>query len=146
MKANLRDGRDPVKSRQLGRAAAVSASDTTFGGMAEDWLARRRRDWSKIHYATSRRALERDVLPFLGRLPISDITPAMIARVIEAVTRRGARDAAAKVLWHCICVFRLAQARGLCLENPAVPVREVLPRRKEVQRRPAPVPTIAASG
>lgn len=137
VKAYLREGRDPVKARQLGRAAASTASDTTFASVTEDWLARRRRDWSRIHYTTSRRALERDVLPFLGKLPVSDITPAMVARVIEAITGRGTRDTAAKVLWHCVCIFRLAQARGLCQENPAVPVREVLPRRKAVRRRPA---------
>lgn len=67
VKAYLREGRDPVKARQLGRAAASTASDTTFGGAAEDWLARRRRDWSKIHYETSRRALDRVTLAMAGK-------------------------------------------------------------------------------
>jgi integrase len=137
VKAYLREGRDPVKAWQLGRAAMATASDTTFDGVASDWLARRKRDWSSVHYDTSRRALDRDVLPFLGRLPVSDITPAMVARVIEAVTRRGAHDTAGRTLQHVTCVFRLAQARGLRSDNPAVPVREVLARRKPVQRRPA---------
>jgi integrase len=61
----------------------------------------------------------------------------MVAKVIEAVTKRGANDTASKILWHCICIFRLAQARGICHENPAVPVREVLPRRKPATGRPA---------
>ncbi len=137
VKAYLHEGRDPVKARQLGRAAMATASDTTFGGVTADWLARRKRDWSTVHYDTSRRAFDRDVLPFLGRLPVSDITPAMVARVIEAITRRGAHDTAGRTLQHVSCVFRLAQARGLRADNPAAPVREVLARRKPVQRRPA---------
>jgi integrase len=137
VKSHVREGRDPLKARLLTRAAAETSSDTTFGGATESWLQKRRKDWSDIHYQKSRRALERDILPLLGRLPIAEITPAMVARTIEAITKRGAGDTASKILWHCICIFRLAQARGLCLENPAVPVREVLPRRRQHSQRPA---------
>lgn len=137
VKNYLREGRDPLKARQLNRATAATASHVTFAGATTDWLTKQQKDWSEIHYDRSRRALERDVLPLLGKLPVAEITPAMVAQAIEAVTKRGAADTAAKILWHCICIFRLAQARGLCLENPAVPVREVLPRRKAQTGRPA---------
>lgn len=137
VKAHLRDGRDPLKARQVSRAEAATASDNTFAGVAADWLAKRKRDWSAIHYEKSKIALERDVLPVIGRLPVADITPAIMAGVIEGITKRGVRETAAKILWHCVCVFRFAQARGLCRDNPAMPVRELLPRRRHVTRRPA---------
>lgn len=137
VKAHLRKGDDPMKVRQLTRAAAEASSDSTFTGAANAWLEGRRKDWVPLHYAKSRRALERDVLPLLGKLPIADITPAMIARTIEAITKRGAAETASKTLWHLICIFRLAQARGLVRENPAVPVREVLPQRRLHRPRPA---------
>jgi integrase len=137
VKAHLREGRDPLKARQVNRAAATSASGNTFATAAADWLATRKHDWSAVHYDTTRRALERDVLPFIGRLPVDSISPAMVAAIIKSVIHRGARDTAGKILWNCICVFRLAQANGLCRDNPAVPVREILPKRNEVSRRPA---------
>lgn len=137
VKAHLREGRDPIKARQLTRAAAEASSDSTLSGAAIAWLEERRKDWVPLHYDKSRRALERDVLPLLGKLPIADITPAMVARTIEAITKRGAAETASKTLWHLICIFRLAQARGLVRENPAVPVREVLPRRRPHKQRPA---------
>ena len=137
MKAHLSEGREPVKARQLSRATTATASGSTFGGAAESWLAQRQKEWSPLHYEKSKRALERDVLPLLGKLPIADVTPAMVARAIETIMKRGAAETASKTLWHCVCIFRLAQARGLVRENPALPVREVLPRRKLRGQRPA---------
>lgn len=137
VKAYLREGRDPVKERELSRAAAAVASGQTFESLAADWLAKQRKDWSAVHYAKSSRALERDVYPRLGSLPVREITPAMVAGVVEAIVKRGARDTAAKVLQHIGGVFRLAQARGMRDDNPAAPVHEVLPAKKQQTRMPA---------
>jgi len=136
-RGHLKEGRDPVMVRRVQRADATTASAETFEGFAHDWLERQRGQWSKVHYVKSKRALERDVLPKLGKLAIQDISPKMVAAVIEAVARRGARDTAAKVLWHCSGVFRLAQARGAISSNPADPAREVLVRKRPTRRTPA---------
>lgn len=139
VKDRLRMGSDPVQARKLSRAAAVASSGNTFATVAQDWLERKRQGWSQIHFDTTSRAIERDVLPLLGSLPVADITPAMVAKVVEEIVKppREAIDTAGKVLWNVESIFRLAQARGLCRENPAVPVREVLPRKKQAGRRPA---------
>jgi integrase len=137
IKLLIRQGRDPVKDRQLGRAAAAVASGQTFESLAADWLVKQRKDWSSIHYDKSSRALERDVYPRLGNLPVNDITPAMVAGAIEAIVKCGARDTAAKVLQHIGGVFRLAQARGMRDHNPSEPVHEVLPVKKQPRRMPA---------
>ena len=137
VKAQLREGRDPVTARRVTRAAASIASDNAFGTVATDWLERQRVHWSDVHYTKSKRALERDVLPLLAKLPVTEITPVMVASIIETIVRRGARDTAAKVLWQVSGVFRLAQARGLCTANPAEPVREVLAKKQKSRRTPA---------
>jgi integrase len=135
----LRQGRDPVQERRLNRAAAVVSSGNTFAAVAQDWLERKRQGWSEVHYRTTKQAIERDVLPHLGALPVADITPAMVVKAIEEIFKppREAIDTAGKVMWNVESIFRLAQARGLCRDNPATPVREVLPRKKRPGRRPA---------
>ena len=139
MRAVLRDGRDPIQAREVDRASAIKASGDTFKAMSEEWLRQRKKQWSGIHHEKSERAIERDVLPELGRLPMREITPAMVTRVIEGIASRGAVDTAGKVRHHVGGIFRLAQARGLCdyRENPAEPAREVLPRKSQTKRRPA---------
>ena len=88
IKARIRQGQDPVQGRQLLRATAAASSGQTFETVAADWLSAQR--WSEIHREKSSRALERDVYPRIGRLPVRDITAAMVASVIETVVKRGA--------------------------------------------------------
>jgi integrase len=137
VKAHLREGRDPLQARDVERAEAVVAGDNTFASVAADWLAARRKDWSDVHFTKSSQALERDVMPTLGALPVAEITSAMVSSVIARVMERGVRDTASKILWHCVCVFRFAKAKGLCSDNVAEAVREMLPRRRVTSRRPA---------
>lgn len=137
IKAHLRSGRDPVQARRLSQVANAAASGDTFAVVAADWLARKKKDWAAIHYTKSSRAIERDVLPRIGKLPVREITPAMVASVVEAILKRGAKDTAGKVLQHIGGIFRLAAARGLRNDNPAESVHEVLPGRRQGGRMPA---------
>ena len=137
LRAQLREGRNPTDARRLRRADAVAAAADTFESVARAWLASQKPDWSAVHYEKSERAIERDVLPRLGKLPVSEITPAMVTSVVKSITARGARDTASKILQHIGGIFRSAQAHGLCRDNPATATREILPRRKEQKRRPA---------
>ena len=137
VRAHLREGRNPLQARETRRAAAVASSAQTFEAVARDWLKKRHKQWGAVHYDKSERALERDVFPDLGELPVADIRPAMVSKIIEDIAARGAVDTAGKVLQHIGGVFRLAQARDLCTDNPALPVREVLPKRSKTKRRPA---------
>jgi hypothetical protein len=137
VKTLLREGRDPVQDRRLERANAIASSGETFKSVAALWLAKQKAQWSPIHFEKSSRAFDRDVLPRIGNLPVKDITPQIVAGVIEAILKRGVRETAAKVLQHINGVFRFAQARGLRSDNPAEPVPEILPPRGQPGRLPA---------
>lgn len=92
VKSHLREGRDPLKARLVSRAEAATASDNTFAGVASDWLAKKRRDWSQIHNEKSKIALERDVLPAIGRLPVAEITPILPVTVSHFQPALTSRD------------------------------------------------------
>lgn len=134
VRAQLRGGLDPLIA-DVDRAASA----TTFGAVVVQWLQKRRGDWSGIHFEKTVQAFDRDVLPKLGNLRIADITPAVIAPVIEAIAKRGSLETAAKVLQHVGAVFRFAEGKGLsgANGNPATPVRELLPRKRAHSQRPA---------
>jgi integrase len=97
----------------------------------------KRKEWSARHYTKSARAFERDIYPALGNLPISSITPAIVAKAIEDIHKRDVLETATRILQHLNGVFRYAQAKGLCRDNPALPARELLPRKKDSGRMPA---------
>lgn len=137
VRALLRAGQSPAHTRRMQRAAAAFAADNTFGAVARVWLEKKRGEWSKVHYDKSKRALERDVLPVIGRLPVAEISSGMVAGVVQSVAKRGVADTASKILQHIGGVFEYAQALDLCKSDPSIPVRQLLPKRRAVVRRPA---------
>jgi integrase len=137
VKALLLENKDPVTERRVNRAASVAGSDNTFKAVAQEWLTMKQREWSTVHHAKSQRALVRDIYPALGNLPIASVTPAIVAKAIEDINKRDVLETATRILQHLNGVFRYAQAKGLCRDNPAAPAREVLPRKKDSRRMPA---------
>lgn len=137
VKSLLLEGKDPVSARRVNRAVAAVDTDNTFKAVAADWLNMKKREWSARHFVNSARALERDIYPAIGKLPVSEISPAMVAQAIEKITKRDVLETATRILQHVNGVFRYAQAKGLCRDNPAGPAREIVPRKKDSGRLPA---------
>lgn len=133
----LRQHKDPVAERRLNRAAMAASTENSFRIVAQDWLSKKQKEWSPGHHLKSARALERDIYPALGNLPIASITPAMVAKAVEDIHKRDVLETATRILQHMNGVFRYAQAKGLCRDNPAIPAREILPRKKDSGRMPA---------
>jgi integrase len=109
----LKVGLEPVRTRRLDRAAEVASSNATFASVAEEWLRKEEATWSQVHARKARRAIERHVLPVLGKLPVRDITPAIVGDMIEAIQARGVRETAMKILQHVRSIFRYATARAV---------------------------------
>ncbi len=137
VKALLRENKDPVTQRRINRAETSASSDNTFEAVACEWLSMKNKEWSAGHYTKSSRALERDIYPTLGKLPIANITPAIVAKAVEDINKRDVLETATRILQHLNGVFRYAQAKGLCRDNPALAAREILPRKKDNGRMPA---------
>ena len=137
VKSQLLEHKDPVDVRRVNRATAATNANSTFKAVAREWLTMKRTEWSGVHYTKSVRALERDIYPAFGNLPIASITPAIVAKAIEEIQKRDVLETATRILQHLNGVFRYAQAKGLCRDNAAGPAREILPRKKDKGRMPA---------
>jgi integrase len=137
IKRLLKEGRDPVQARRVDRAERIASSGETFADLVQTWLKKQKPTWSAIHYDKSSKAIERHVTDAIGKLPVRDITPAMVSSIIERVQAGGKRETAAKLLQHTRAIFRLAAAKGLRDDNPAEAAIEVLAPVGNVKRRPA---------
>jgi integrase len=137
VKALVRQNKDPVSERHLRRAEGAAAVAQTFGAVAAEWLGRKKKEWSDQHHYKSARAFERDVLPYLGNLPIASISTAMVATAMEKIAARNALETAKRVLTQVSGVFSLAMAKGWCNTNPATDAGAVLPRKNTPGRMKA---------
>jgi integrase len=119
----LRDGRDPSVERQ---AARVGARTDTLETVAREWYGRWRQDKAESYHAVVWRALERDVFPRLGQVPVGELEPVTILPVLRAVEARGAIETAHRIKGYLGLVCRYAVATGRAVRDPTADLRGAL--------------------
>jgi len=107
---SIDDGLDPSHIRKEEKAAAEGSD--TFKAIAVEWLAKWTPGKAPKHAEKVKRWLEKDVYPWLGDVPINDIEPKDVLRVLRRVEDRGAVESAHSIRQHCGQVFRYAVASG----------------------------------
>jgi integrase len=119
-------GADPVLTRQVERLSSRFDTSASFEVTALEFHATKKVGWSD-HYA--KRWLERlgkDVFPWLGKLPLSQIGAPMLLQTLRRVEARGARELPHSLLEACSQVFRYGVSTGRCERNPAADLRGAL--------------------
>jgi integrase len=113
----LANGIDPMADRKEKKAATHANAENSFKGIALMWIDHWRADKSARHVDATRRRLEANVFPKLGRRPIADIQPPEITAVVLKINER-APDLAKRALQSIGQIFRFAVARGYAKVNP----------------------------
>lgn len=105
----IADGIDPSEHRKATKAARVQDVENSFEIIAREWGIKKIETWEGKHNR-SRRLLERNVFPWLGNRPITDILPIEILKCLTRVEDKGTIETAHRVLNVCSQVFRYAVA------------------------------------
>lgn len=108
----LAEGIDPSAAKQEEKAAQVAASASTFEVVAREWLDKTKADRMASTHAKVTTWLEKDVIPFIGKMPISTIGPRDVLAALRHMEGRGALDSVQRVKQICGQVFRYAVATG----------------------------------
>lgn len=115
-------GLDPCQHKQMSRAAASETGRNTFVVVAQEWLARKKDGWSESHTERTEGCLNRDILPWLGKLHIDHITPHDIIKVAQRVEERGAGETARRVKQCIDQIYRYAVTLHMAQRNPAADI------------------------
>lgn len=86
-------------------------------------------------------SLERLVYPAIGRVPIDEITRAMLVDVVQAIERKGITETAYRVAGRIGMVFDYAVDAGIIQAHGAAKLTRILPPRKRVQAMASIAPT-----
>lgn len=133
----LREHRDPALEAHKRKIAAHAAAGATFERYALLWHEAQKERWSPVQVRKVEQALRRDILPDLGRLPISEVDGPMILKVLRAVERRGAIDTAKRLRQHASAIFQFGMAEGVCASDPAAGIVKALKPTPPPGRQPA---------
>ena len=108
----LADGIDPGAAKQEEKAAKLAAAANTFEVVAREWLEKSAAERMASTHTKVTTWLEKDVFPYIGRMPISAIGPRDVLAALRHMEGRGALDSVQRVKQICGQVFRYAVASG----------------------------------
>lgn len=104
-KAQKTGGNDPIKARKVAKLM-TDTTDQTFKAMALEWFELQRPNWSESYAVRHRRNLDKDLFPYVGALPMTEIHPMQVLTAVQAVEKRGSLEAARRVLDTASQVFK----------------------------------------
>jgi integrase len=122
----IKAGEDPALEKKREKMAKQIDAAQTFQAEAIIW-----------HGVNVLRALERDVFPFVGSLPLKEIDAPILLECLKRIEGRGALETAHRVRQNVEAVFAYAMAHGRALENPACIVAPALEPVPQAENMPA---------
>lgn len=122
----LAAGIDPSENRKAQKAAHADRTANSFETVAREWFAKHSATWAPSHASKILQRLEKDVFPWIGGKPISDITAPALLAVLRRIEDRGALDTAHRAHQNCGQIFRYGVATGRCDRDPSGDLRGAL--------------------
>ncbi len=104
----LAEGVDPSAAKKEEKAANLATAANTFEVVAREWLEKTKADRMASTNGKVTTWLEKDVFPYIGKMPISTIRPLDVLGALRHMEGRGALDSVQRVKQICGQVFRYA--------------------------------------
>ena len=108
----LADEIDPGKAKSDDKQAKALVAANTFEFVARSWLTKTAAKRAVSTHGKITTWLEKDLFPFIGRMPVSTIGPRDVLAAVQKMEARGAIDSAHRVKQICGQIFRHAVATG----------------------------------
>ena len=123
-------GVDPSQQRKAAKSAKQERAANCFEVICREWLENKRSNIEEAQYKKALARLEKDVFPWLGKLPIAEITAPEVLSVLRRIDERGARYTAHKAKSEISQCFRYAIATGRATRDPCPDLKGAIPAPK----------------
>tara|TARA_R110002020_G_scaffold112746_19_gene259381 strand:+ start:5185 stop:6336 length:1152 start_codon:yes stop_codon:yes gene_type:complete len=140
-------GVSPVLVRKKKKQEMLAATANCFEAVARRWIAEKRPHWSDYYHRQVVTTLERDVFPFIGKHPMTQVNATHLRTIVKSVAERtqppdgkrarghGAATVAILIKQWCSAVFRYAVANGAADSDPTYAIRDLVTRPKVKHHR-----------
>jgi integrase len=132
----LAAGIDPGEQRKAAKAAGAERAANSFAAIADELLTQRAKKLSPGSIVRERRLLDKDLSPYIGGLPVAEVTAPVLLAALRKIEARGAVETAHRARALAAQVFRYAIATGRAERNPAADLQGALPQ-PQVQHVPS---------
>ena len=135
-RALVKQGIHPAHNRQAARLANHAENANTFEAVAREWIAKKKQGWTPYYLRQVVRFHETDVFPYVGNLPIRNVTAAHLLEIVRRIEGRGAETVALLVRQWASAIFRYAVATLRADTDPAAALKGAIHRPKVVHHKP----------
>lgn len=111
-------GVDPSHHKQAEKRSR-EAEAYTFERLANEWYAYSSPRWAEATAYKARLYLDNDIIPGIGKRPVSEISRPEVVDLVRKVEARGTLNAAGKIRQWLNQIFRFGLAKGAATANPA---------------------------
>ncbi|MHB8093064.1 MAG: tyrosine-type recombinase/integrase [Syntrophales bacterium] len=122
----LANGVDPAAVKKAQKQAQTEETET-FEVIAREWHEKFTPSWTPGHALKLLRALERDVFPWAGALPIKELKAPELLSILRRIESRGVLETAKRVRGLVGQVMRYAVATGRAERNPSADLIGAIP-------------------
>jgi integrase len=119
----LADGIDPGVSKRDEKMAKAITAANTFELVAREFHKSKSDSWSTSYAEKWLRGQEKDLFPYIGRLPLATITAPILLNALRRVESRGAIESAHTLRQTAGQVFTYGVQTGRCERNPSADLR-----------------------
>lgn len=130
MRKLLADGVDPSLHRQAIKNSYIEKSANSFETIAREWISKYASNWTAGYAKKTLRRLEIDLFPWIGNIPITDLTALQLLTTLRRIEKRGVVYTAHRLLNNCGQVFRYAIATGRAERDVSADLRGALSPKK----------------
>ena len=122
----LSSGIDPGVQRKVEKLVRREGGGNTFGAIALEMLTLRSKKNAQSTVVRNRRIIEKDLIPYIGDRPITELSAPELLVVLRKMEKRGAIETAHRARGIAGMVFRYAIATGRAERNPATDLIDAL--------------------
>lgn len=135
-RVHVKAGRHPAHVRQTEKAQQLAENRNTFRAVAEDWIEQRLSKRTERYRDQIGKAFAANVYPYIGRLPMREITAAQVLDIMRRMDDRGAPAYALQVRQWISAVFSFGVVTLRADADPAAAVRGAVERGEINHSRP----------
>jgi integrase len=114
----LRQGIDPMTHKRETKARNIASTLETFQVVAAEWLSKNGGKWSKSYSDKVGQTLVANVLPRIGKIPVSSVSAPMVLDALRPMEARAAIEQASRALRWIKAIMRYAVVTGRIDRSP----------------------------
>ncbi|WP_321404782.1 tyrosine-type recombinase/integrase [Maridesulfovibrio sp.] len=135
LKSQIAKGIDPSRKRKEDQRK--SGATEAFEAISREWFGKQVSGWSERHAKTTMERMEKNIFPFIGNRPISELGVQDMLSVTQRCEKRGAVETARRIRQIMSQVFRYAVAAGRAERDPAADIKGTIPSARKVKHFPS---------